>query len=163
SALTNAGLLLADSTLPLSIGAISNSGVVQVQGNLAMLTGGTITNSGTVKGYGHIANSIINTGVLRAEGGELDLASASTSNTAGGVIQVASGNTLFFQQGLSSNAGQIVLTGGSFDNGAHGLTNSGNIIGNGSLRASAVTNNATMSFGGSSTDLIATLTNNNLS
>jgi hypothetical protein len=48
-------------------------------------------------------------------GGELDLAASGITNPAGGLIQVAAGNTVIVTRGLVANAGNIGLTGGAID------------------------------------------------
>ena len=113
----------------------TNSGLTMLAGD-AVLGGGTINNAGTIQGAGTINSPIVNTGVIRASGGELDLGAAGNINAAGGLIQAATGNTVMVLQGLATNAGTIALTGGAFDNNSRSLTNPGIINGYGVVRTS---------------------------
>jgi hypothetical protein len=128
--------------------AWTNAGVVALGGNTpgssALLGGGSITNTGTIEGAGIVGASIANTsGIVRAQGGELDLAGASLSNPAGGQFQAATGGTLLCDSGLSVNAGIIALEGGTFDNNAKPITNSGTISGSGTFSSGALTISST--------------------
>ncbi len=68
-------------------------------------------------------------------------------------IQATTGNTVMYVSGLSSNAGTIALTGGTFDNNAHLLSNPGAINGYGTVRTGGLTINSggLLSVGGGDT------------
>src|SRR5439155_13055660 len=107
------------------------------------------------------ANLVVNSGVIRAEGGELDFNAPGNTNAAAGQIQAATGNTVFFTQGLTSSAGLISLTGGAFDNNTFALSNTGRIEGRGTIRTGGLTNMGTISFADGPTDVFGAVTNNN--
>jgi hypothetical protein len=132
---------------------------ISIQGGGARLVGGTITNNSTIKGAGQIGNRILNSGVIRADGGELTLTAANNSNAAGGLLQANTGNTITFTSGLATNQGQIQLTGGEFNNSAMPLSNGGAIVGRGTIRAGALTNSGSMFFSGGISDVFAPITN----
>jgi hypothetical protein len=148
--------------------AWSNAGLVTLggstAGNSALLGGGgTITNTGTIQGAGIVASPVTNsTGVIRASGGELDLAGAGSSNAASARIEAATGNTVVFLQGLAANAGTIALTGGVFDNNNHTLLNAGIINGRGEVRTSGLTvaNTGSINVGSGDLSVLGNLTNN---
>ena len=180
--LTNSGLIFADGSLTLAVStllsnvpsgelrvadhsnlnvvsAFASAGLINLQGAGALLSGGAITNIGTVKGSGRISNGIQNSGILRPENGELDVFGAGNSNLAGAQIQIAAGNTLYLSQGLASNAGQIILTGGVFDNGISPLSNSGTIQGHGTMRSGAVSNSHAINLSAGATDWTGAISN----
>jgi len=126
-----------NSTLP-----FANTGSITINGSAAQLGGGAITNTGTVNGTGQISSQVLNGGTVRADGGQLTLSAAGSTNTSGGQLQTSSGATLFFSQGLATNAGNIALLGGIFDNNNQPLTNNAAISGNGTLRTGGLTNAA---------------------
>ena len=92
----------------------------------------------------------------------MDLSAAGNSNTASGVIQAATGNTVMVLQGLSSNAGTIALTGGAFDNNNHTLTNAstGIINGYGTLRTGGLTSTGKLNVGEGNLDVLGSVVNN---
>ena len=69
-----------------------------------------MTNTGTVAGIGRVSNKFVNAGILRAEGGQLTLSAADIFNSSNGQVQAATGNTVFFTQGLT-NAGTVQSSG----------------------------------------------------
>ena len=73
-------------------------------------------------------------GVIRATGGELDLGGTGNTNAVGAQIQASTSNVVLYIQGLSTNAGAITLTGGTFDNNNHALSSTGIVNGYGTLR-----------------------------
>ncbi len=182
---SNGGLIWANGTLPLNVASISgapgnvggelrvsdsatlnvianftSAGAIVLHGVNAQLTGGSVTNSGTISGIGRVSNTVVNSGVIRAEGGQLTIAGASNSNAVGAQIQVAAGNTVFYTQGLTSNSGTIGLTGGAFDNNNVAMLNFGNIEGNGIVRTGGLTNAGTMLFTDAATSVFGAVTNN---
>jgi hypothetical protein len=131
--------------------AWSNSSLITLAGTGAVLDGGAITNTGTIQGDGTINSPITNsTGVIRASGGELDLGGAGNTNGASAQIQAATGDAVLEIQGLATNAGEIALTGGTFDNNNRTITNTGYISGNGVFRSGGLTNNGFVVLGGNS-------------
>ncbi|CAN5583934.1 hypothetical protein BH09PLA1_BH09PLA1_08350 [soil metagenome] len=140
----------------------TNGVPISLQGSGARLLGGTITNpSGvTIKGGGQIVNRVLNSGVIRAEGGSLALSGVSNTNAPGGLLQAGTGNTLSFTSGLANNQGIIQLTGGEFDNNGFALTNSGAVTGRGTVRAGSVNNTGSMLFSGGITDVFGAVMNN---
>jgi fibronectin-binding autotransporter adhesin len=140
-----------------------NAGLVTLQGAGAVLNGGAITNTDTIQGAGMVRSSITNsTGLIRASGGELDLAGTGNSNAVGGIIQAATGNTVMVLQGLAANAGTIGLTGGIFDNNSHSLANAstGIINGYGTLQTGSLTNTGKLNVGEGNMDVYGNVTNN---
>src|SRR5205814_1513818 len=81
------------------------------------------------------SNTVNNSGVIRAADGLLTLSGASSANNAAGSIQAPTGATIFYSQGLATNAGTISLSGGTFDNNALPLNNTGTIDGRGIFRS----------------------------
>lgn len=140
--------------------AFNNSAVVSLQGSGAHLIGATITNGGTIKGAGDIANQVLNSGIIRPEGGELGFSSPNSTNLSAGQIQVGA-SAVRFSQGMQVNAGRISLAGGEFDNGAVSLNNAGTILGRGTLRAGSITNSGTVLLSGGVSDVFAPISNSN--
>ena len=65
-------------------------------------------------------------------------------------------------QGLATNGGgTIALSGGTFDNNNQPLTNSGAILGSGTLRTGGLTNNGAVSFADAPTNVLGAVTNAN--
>jgi len=140
--------------------ALTNAGLIRLQGLGASLLGGSIANTGTIAGEGRITNPIANGGHLRAvENGLLVLSDAGLTNTPGGVLEVLSGGSLPAAQGLADNQGTIVLRGGTFDNSTHPTTNSGYILGSGTLRAGGLTNDGHIGAGAGDMDVITPVVN----
>jgi hypothetical protein len=120
----------------------TNSSLVTLGGGV--LGGGTISNTGTIQGDGSVNSTINNsTGVIRADGGELDLGGAADTNASAAQIQSATGATVLVIQGLSTNSGLIALAGGTFDNNNKPMSNAGTISGDGILRTGSLTNTST--------------------
>ncbi len=102
-----------------------------MQGSGALLGGGQtgsqtpnqITNTGTIQGSGTIASRIVNNGIIRVSGGDLDLTASNNSNNTNSSIQITASSTIMFLQGLQNNSGTISLTGGIFDNNNHMMSN----------------------------------------
>jgi hypothetical protein len=130
--------------------AWSNGGLVSMMGVGAELSGGTITNTATIEGAGEVANTVLNSGVIDAAGGELDLAGAGNTNASGSQLQASGGGTLVFIQGLATNSGIIALSGGTFDNDNFTMTNAAGayIEGFGALKTGGLTNSGIMNVGG---------------
>ena len=163
------GMVNVGPTSTLSIGSgtsnsWTNSGIVNLQGTGAKLTGAPILNSGTLQGFGIVTNSFGNgnTGIIRATGGELDITGQNVLNASNGQIQAVAGSSVAFLQGMGSNSGMISLTGGTFDNVGHNLTNSGTINGYGTIRTSGLTNSngKLLSIGEGNLDVFGNFTNN---
>ena len=141
----------------------SNAGLVALQGAGAVLNGGTIANMGTIQGAGRIGAPVANSaGVIRASGGELDLAGSGSTNDASGLIQAATGNTVLVLQGLAANDGTIGLSGGTFDNNNQTLSNSstGVINGYGTVRTGGLTNTGRLNVGEGNMDVFGAVINN---
>ncbi|HSZ59597.1 MAG TPA: choice-of-anchor tandem repeat NxxGxxAF-containing protein, partial [Tepidisphaeraceae bacterium] len=126
-----------NSTIP-----FTNTGSITLNGGAAQLGGGAITNTGTVSGVGQVSSQVLNSGTVRADGGQLILSAAGNTNAASGQLEATSGSTLFFTQGLAANSGNIALAASVFDNNNQLLTNNGSITGNGTLRTGGLTNSA---------------------
>ncbi len=139
--------------------AFTNSGVIQLAGYSANLTGGAITNTGGIEGYGQVANDMTNTGTIEGLGGTLTL-SGSVSNNSGGLITASTGTKVLMASGMSSNAGVISLTGGTFDNNGHSMTNTGSISGYGTLRTGGLTNDNSVTLTGDTSIVNGDITNN---
>jgi hypothetical protein len=129
--------------------AFTSQGTAVLNGLNAVLSGGAITNAAgaTIRGQGRVANAVLNSGVIRAEGGQLTFSRAGASNTATGRIEAPAGTTVLYTQGLASNAGAIVLTGGVFDTSNLAMTNNGLITGYGTIRTGGLTNNSGKNIG----------------
>jgi hypothetical protein len=126
----------------------SNSGVIVLDED-ATLTGGAITNIGSILGFihGKVANTVNNQGIIRAEfrTGQTDpnflvLTGPGCSNALGGRIEAPENTTVMLTQGLAANAGTIALDGGTFDNNARPMTNTGILSGHGTFDTGALTN-----------------------
>jgi hypothetical protein len=104
---------------------------------------------------------VANSGTVRAENGTLTLAAAGHTNAAAGRIEAGTGSQVIYSQGLATNAGQIALTGGSFDNNNVAMNNSGFISGYGTLRTGGLTNSGFVNVGGS-LDVLGAVTQNNI-
>jgi hypothetical protein len=159
---SNAGstIKVADACTLNVFGLFTNGGLIWLRGADALFAGFGITNQGTIKGAGKITGEVFNNAVVRAEGGQLELAEPGSTNTATGQIQAGAGNTVFYTSGLATNAGTIALSGGVFDNNAHPVTNNGAIQGNGTLYSGPITSNGSIILGAGSTQIFAPLTNN---
>ena len=155
---SNAGeLSLTGGALAITKASI-NSGVINLGGVNASLTGGAITNAGIVQGAGSVSAALANSGTVEAIGGTLLLGGA-TSNGSGGLMTAGAGTRLVVSQGLTSNAGTIYLAGGAFDNNSHALSNTGQISGFGTFRASSFSNTGDLHFTGGTTLVNGSLTN----
>ena len=141
----------------------TNSGIVNLQGAGARLSGGSFTNNGTIQGFGTIASTLAtsNNGVFRASGGELTFTGPSILNSSQSQVQVLAGATAMYLQGMSNNSGTISLMGGTFDNNNRTLLNQGTINGHGTLRTGGLTNSATrlISVGGGDMDVLGSVIN----
>ena len=145
------------------LSTLSSAGAINLKGANAIFAGPTFVNTGTIKGSGRVATTVQNGGVVRAEGGELDMAGSGNVNGVGGSIQAPAGGTVFYSQGLAVNGGgTIALSGGTFDNNNQQMLNSGNgnILGNGTFRSGGLTNSGTISFADSATSVLGPVTNN---
>ncbi len=142
--------------------AWTNAGVVQLSGITSNLAGGAITNTGTIQGLGNVGAPVTNsTGIIEAIGGSLVVGGALT-NSAGGTLVAGVGNKLLVSNGLATNSGLINLTGGTFDNNNHALTNAGQISGYGTFRTggAGLTNAGSITFTGGVTTVNGNVTNN---
>ncbi|MGE0225752.1 MAG: hypothetical protein AB7F35_19325, partial [Acetobacteraceae bacterium] len=139
--------------------AFSNAGVIQLTSASANLTGGKITSTGLIYGRGNVGNAIDNSGALRAEGGALQLNGA-VNNLAGGTVESGTGTTVLLSQGLTGNAGDIVVTGGRVDTNGKALINTGRIMGQGILATGGLTNNGQLSLGNGTSSVLGAVTNN---
>jgi hypothetical protein len=127
--------------------AFNNAGVIQLTLPASQLNGGTINNSGTIQGQGTIGNSITNTGTIAPLGGSLNIG-GTLNNTAGGTIRLAAGSQAVVIAGLATNSGIISLTGGTFDDNGHTLSNASQISGYGTLSTGGLTNNGSVTLTG---------------
>jgi hypothetical protein len=147
-------------------GSWTNSGTVNLQGPGARLTGGTISllNNGILQGAGLVTAPISssNSGIIRASGGELDFSATGISTSTQSQIQVLTGSTINFLQGLFTNGGTISLFGGTYENSGKTLSNSGTINGYGTIRTGGLTNNSgrLISVGEGNMDVVGNVTNN---
>jgi fibronectin-binding autotransporter adhesin len=139
---------------------LNNSARIALEGAGARLIGATITNTGTISGAGQIANQVVNSGVVRPEGGDLTITEPNWANLAAGRIQVGA-NAVRFTQGMQTNNGTISLAGGAFDNGGGSLSNAGTIIGRGTIAAGTLNNGGTIVFSGGASDVTAPVVNTN--
>ncbi len=133
----------------------TNAGLVTMQGGT--LGSAAVTSTGVIQGAGIVGGAVTNQGTLRASGGELDLSGAAT-NAAGAQIQVQSGATMLFVQGLSRNDGTIALSGGTFDNANAALLNNGAVAGSGVIRTGGLTNQGSMNFADAATGIFGSVT-----
>jgi hypothetical protein len=113
----------------------------------ATSVGGLILNNGTLQGVGNVGNALVNNGTVEAIGGTLALTGAVTNN-ASGMLAASTGNKLLVTPGLANNPGLVNLTGGTFDNNAHALNNTGQISGFGIFRTGGLVNNGTITISG---------------
>jgi hypothetical protein len=125
----------------------SNSGLVQLTDFTANLAGGAMTNTGTIQGLGQVGNAVTNTGTIEAIGGTLTLG-GTVANNAGGLLTAGTGGKLLIAAGLNTNAGVINLTGGTFDNNNHPLSNTSEMSGYGTFRTGGLSNSGTMTLSG---------------
>ncbi len=138
----------------------STSGTVVLKGTNATLAGiFAMVNTGTVSGIGRVGNPVVNSGIIRPEGGQLTLSGSGGTNTASGRVEAGTGATVFYTQGLATNAGTIALTGGRFDNNGQAVSNAGNILGNGTFSSGGLTNNNVVHFADAATDVLGSVTN----
>jgi fibronectin-binding autotransporter adhesin len=137
----------------------TNLGLVSLQGTGAILGGANFNNSGTIDGQGEITGTVTNNDVIRADDGQLMLASG-LSNPAAGQLQAATGDTIFVASGFATNAGEIALSGGTFDDNNQLLTNTstGQIVGSGTFRSGGLTNQGTVTFADNDTSVYGSFT-----
>ncbi len=148
----NQGSLVVDAGLTQITNSFTNQGQILLGANSATLSGGQIGNHGLIQGWGKINSNISNIdvkGVIEAQGGTLTLAGLIVSPNAGSLIAGSSAK-LLVTQGLASNAGQVQLAGGTFDNNGKVMTNTtaGVISGYGTLRSGLLTQNGQIQFSG---------------
>jgi len=142
------------------VDTFSSTGTIVLNGENADLLGGAIRSDGTLRGSGRVSNVVINTGVIRASGGALTLSAAGNTNDPDGRIEVFNGAALVYSQGLATNEGTIAMTGGTFDTNATAMTNTGSILGRGTIATGGLTNDDLMSFADGPTDIYGDVTNN---
>jgi len=157
-------IALNGSNLVLQGADLLNTGYVYSTVVSAITGTGTLTNSygGTIKMKGNIDVAIINAGVVSAIGGTMTL-NGNVANNVTGRMEAGPGATIQLANGLATNQGTINLTGGTFDNNGHTLTNTGEITGNGTLKTGGITNTGTVNLWGSEpTAVYGNVTNHNL-
>lgn len=161
-ATTNGAELRADDGSAINIpAAFSSNGTIVVVSPNSQILGGTISNIGTIRGQGRISNVVTNSGTVRAEGGTLTLAAQGNTNAVGGRIESAAGTQVVYSRGLAGNGGQIVLTGGAFDNNNFALVNAGAIEGVGSVRTGGLANSGSINASGA-LDVFGPVTNSGI-
>jgi hypothetical protein len=138
--------------------AFNNAGVIQLTVPASQLSGGTINNSGTIQGQGIIGNAITNTGTIAPLAGSLNIG-GTLNNNSGGTIRLAAGSQAVVIGGLATNSGIISLTGGTFDNNGHALSNANQISGYGTLSTGGLTNNGSVTLTGGVTTVNGDVTN----
>jgi hypothetical protein len=141
--------------------AFTNNGLVSLNGASANLSGGALTNNGTIQGVGNVGSgTVTNHGTIEAFGGTLNVA-GSVSNATDGQIFAGPGAKVLASGGVSQNGGLINLTGGTFDNGNHPLTNAGQISGYGTFRTGGLSNvtGGSVTFSGGVTTVNGDVTN----
>ena len=143
-------------------GTFTNNGVIELAGAGAELgpAAGIVTNSatGTIEGLGKVSAAVVNNGTIEPVGGTLNIAGTLT-NAANGTLASDVGTKLLVSSGLATNPGLISLTGGTFDNGGHTLTNTGQITGFGTIRTGGLTNSGNMTLTGGTSTVNGNLTN----
>ena len=136
--------------------ALSNSTVIQLlPGGLLAGTGFINTSSGQLTGSGVVTTGVTNQGTVEPNGGVLSFTGA-FSNT-GSIIVPAGSEGLF--NSFPSNGNTISLNGGIISTSGAALTNSGQILGYGTLETGALTNNGALSLAGYSS-VYGSVTNN---
>ncbi len=127
--------ITSDGTLNVVSSWVNTNGTVNILGGA--LTGGAVTNEGLVSGFGTMSSQLVNmgSGTLTASGaGSLTLVAAPTQN---GWVNIANAGTLNVDQAWL-NSGAVDLQGGSLVGST--VTNSGTIIGSGTLTPQLVNN-----------------------
>lgn len=155
---SNAGRLVVAGGNTAVVKPFVNSGSVVLADAGATLSGGAISNSGRIEGQGQVASAVTNAGSVEAKGGTLWLGGAVTN---AGRLRSASGSELVLGSGLASNAGTIELAGGSVDNNGFALSNAANgrITGFGTLRAGSITNLGQVQLSGGASALHGSFVN----
>ena len=131
---------------------LANSGLILVEDE-SWLAGGAITNTGSImgRGFATLGNRVNNQGVIRSTAifheewgwtGHTVFTDAGCTNAAGARIESEANSVVLFTQGLAANAGTIGLDGGTFDNNARNMTNTGILSGHGTFRMGTLTNAA---------------------
>jgi hypothetical protein len=140
--------------------AWTNAGLMALLGSTARISGGGITNTGMIQGLGLVSSAIDNSGVVEALSGTLSLG-GSVQNEVDGLFTAGSGSKLLVTAGLAANAGVINLTGGTFDNNSHPLSNTGQISGWGIFRTggAGLDNFGSITFSGGLTTINGNVTN----
>jgi hypothetical protein len=157
SGLANSGTLVAQNG-QLQVPAFTNAGNIVVTPG-GVLAGGAVDNTGTIQGAGTVSAAVTNDagGTIEPVAGVLTFSGALTNPA--GDLNVAGGNKLFVASGLAASAGTINLSGGIFDNNNHALNNTGTIVGFGTLRTGALTNNGNITLSGGSSSVAGDVTN----
>jgi autotransporter-associated beta strand protein len=158
---TNGGELRIEDSSGINVTtAFDSSGTIVLLGANAQLIGGAVTNTGTIRGSGRVSNAVLNSGTVLAESGRLTLSGSGHTNPAAGIVEAHAGAEVFYSQGLATNAGQIALVGGTFDNNSRTLANTGSVAGDGVIRTGGLTNTGSIGVGGGDLDLVGPVTNN---
>ncbi len=156
----NQGTLTADAGLTSLSGTVTNSGIIQLTGTGALLTGSSINNTGTIEGAGQINNSIGNLGgSIQALGGTLILGGAVTTSGTTTLLAATGGQLLL--AGAFTDEGTISLAGGNFDDtSSQAITNNGTISGYGVFTAAGLANNRTILVAGGTATYNTAVVNN---
>ena len=142
--------------------AFTNSGTIDLAGDVALLQGGAINNTGELQGSGFITNAVSNSGVIEPMGGTLLLSGAFVNNS-DGRVNAATGTKFRVTSASSPNAGIISLEGGTVEF-TQSLTNAvgGLISGRGTLSVggAGLVNNGNVGFSGGFADVYGDVVNN---
>ena len=162
STFQNNGTIVPGSNALNIVNGWANAGIIQLTGPLSSVVGGLINNTGTIQGIGSIGAAVANNGSIEALGGGTLALTGALSNAIGGSILASTGNKVLVQNGLTTNAGLINLTGGIFDNNNRPLTNNAGIVGYGTFRTggAGLTNAGSITFTGGNTTVNGNVTNN---
>ncbi|HZZ42722.1 MAG TPA: dockerin type I repeat-containing protein [Tepidisphaeraceae bacterium] len=137
----------------LHLSSFTNSGILQLDSPSSNLTGGPITNSSTIQGQGKISASLTNSSGATIEPAGTLVLSAALTNPAGGTLRIPASSKLLITGSFPTNAGSILLTGGTLDTSSQPLTNAGTISGYGTLATGTLTNTGSLQFSGGSSSI----------
>ncbi len=160
---TNAGLVVVNNgTLNISQ-PFTNNGAIQLTAFTANLSGGAITNTGIIQGQGNVANAVASNGTIEPiaaarlcssrSGTFSNQANGSDSGSAPAIVTPG-------HRGIGCEPRQDQFqTGGTFDNNGHAMMNSGQISGYGVFATGGLTNNGSITFTGGTTTINGDVTN----